>query len=154
LSRRFPVGVDVAPAWRWCYDLVQPLLGELGEGELLWSGIHVAAAGSLDTHPIWNWLIKYTLRAAAEMVRRHGKHGLDVFVVLGLIVLWRASRRSHIRWSSKLLVGSFLIGFEIFNLVEGVVDHHLLAIHHAESGVASSVVSWPVWAATPIGQGS
>ena len=31
-----------------------------------------------------------------------------VFVVLGLLVLWRASRRSHIRWSSKLLVGSLL----------------------------------------------
>ena len=31
-----------------------------------------------------------------------------VFVVLGLIVLWRASRRTHIRWSSKLLVGSML----------------------------------------------
>jgi uncharacterized membrane protein len=45
------------------------------------------------------------------------------FIVLGLIVLWRASRRSHIRWSSKLLVGSLLMGFGIFNLVEGVVDH-------------------------------
>src|SRR5918996_6627348 len=56
-----PGGVDVAPAWRWCYDLVQPLLGELGEGESLGNGIRVAAAGSLDQHPIWNWLIKYTL---------------------------------------------------------------------------------------------
>jgi uncharacterized membrane protein len=58
-----------------------------------------------------------------------------VFVVLGLIVLWRASRRSHTRWSSKLLVGSLLIGFGIFNLVEGVVDHHLLAIHHVNETV-------------------
>jgi uncharacterized membrane protein len=56
-----------------------------------------------------------------------------VFVVLGLIVLWRASRRTHIRWSSKLLVGSLLMGFDIFNLVEGVVDHHLLGIHHVDA---------------------
>jgi uncharacterized membrane protein len=34
-----------------------------------------------------------------------------VFVVLGLVVLWRASRRTHIHWSSKLLVGSMLMGF-------------------------------------------
>jgi uncharacterized membrane protein len=58
-----------------------------------------------------------------------------VFVVLGLIVLWRALRRSHIRWSSKLLVGSLLMGFGIFNLVEGIVDHHLLGIHHVNETV-------------------
>jgi uncharacterized membrane protein len=57
-----------------------------------------------------------------------------IFVVLGLIVLWRASRRSHIRWSSKLLLGSILMGFGIFNL-EGIVDHHLLGIHHVNETV-------------------
>jgi uncharacterized membrane protein len=66
-----------------------------------------------------------------------------VFVVLGLIVLWRASRRSHTRWSSKLLVGSLLIGFGIFNLVEGVVDHHLLAIHHVNETVPRE--EWVHW---------
>ena len=58
-----------------------------------------------------------------------------VFVVLGLIVLWRASHRTQIRWSSKLLMGSILMGFGIFNLVEGVVDHHLLGIHHVNEKV-------------------
>ena len=40
-----------------------------------------------------------------------------VFVVLGLIVLWRACRRTHMRWSSKLLVGSILLSLSVFNLV-------------------------------------
>jgi uncharacterized membrane protein len=66
-----------------------------------------------------------------------------VFVVLGLIVLWRASRRTHIRWSSKLLVGSLLIGFGIFNLVEGIVDHHLLGIHHVNETVPRA--QWVYW---------
>jgi len=66
-----------------------------------------------------------------------------VFVVLGLIVLWRASRRSHIRWSSKLLVGSLLMGFGIFNLVEGIVDHHLLGIHHVNETVPRE--QWIFW---------
>jgi uncharacterized membrane protein len=66
-----------------------------------------------------------------------------VFVVFGLIVLWRASRRSHIRWSSKLLVGSVLMGFGIFNLVEGVVDHQLLGIHHVNETVPRT--QWIYW---------
>jgi uncharacterized membrane protein len=66
-----------------------------------------------------------------------------VFVVLGLIVLWRASRRTHIRWSSKLLLGSLLMGFGIFNLVEGIVDHHLLGIHHVNETVARE--RWVYW---------
>jgi uncharacterized membrane protein len=66
-----------------------------------------------------------------------------VFVALGLVVLWRASRRTHIRWSSKLLVGSLLIGFGIFNLVEGIVDHHLLGIHHVNETAPRA--QWIYW---------
>ena len=53
-----------------------------------------------------------------------------IFVVFGLIVLWRTAHRTHVRWSGKLLAGTVLMGFGIFNLVEGIVDHHLLGIHH------------------------
>jgi uncharacterized membrane protein len=75
-----------------------------------------------------------------------------VFVVLGLIVLWRSSRRTHIRWSSKLLIGSLLIGFGLFNLVEGIINHHLLAIHHVnETGPQEQWIYWDlgflVWGA-------
>jgi uncharacterized membrane protein len=66
-----------------------------------------------------------------------------VCVALGLVVLWRASRRTHIRWSSKLLAGSLLIGFGIFNLVEGIVDHHLLGIHHVNETVPRA--QWIYW---------
>jgi uncharacterized membrane protein len=66
-----------------------------------------------------------------------------VFVVLGLVVLWRASRRTHVRWSSKLLAGSLLMGFGIFNLVEGIVDHHLLGIHHVNETVPRE--QWIYW---------
>jgi uncharacterized membrane protein len=53
-----------------------------------------------------------------------------VFVVLGLIVLWRSAHRTHMLWSGKMLAGTVLMGFGIFNLVEGIIDHHLLGIHH------------------------
>ena len=37
-----------------------------------------------------------------------------VFVVLGLIVLWRTAHRTHLWWSWKLLVGTVLMGFGTF----------------------------------------
>ena len=58
-----------------------------------------------------------------------------VFVLLGLAVLWRTAHHAHLWWSWKLLVGTLLIGFGLFNLVEDVVDHHLLGIHHVNETV-------------------
>jgi uncharacterized membrane protein len=52
-----------------------------------------------------------------------------MFVVIGLVLLWRQAHRGHLWWSSKLLVGSMLLGFGFFNVVEGIVDHHLLGIY-------------------------
>lgn len=65
-----------------------------------------------------------------------------IFVVLGLIVLWRAAHRTHMRWSGKLLAGTVLMGFGIFNLVEGIVDHHLLGIHHVNETVPRDQWIW------------
>ena len=49
-----------------------------------------------------------------------------ILVLLGLIILWKSAHRSHVRWSGKLLAGSMLMGFGIFNVVEGIIDHHVL----------------------------
>lgn len=66
-----------------------------------------------------------------------------LFVVLGLAILWRAARRPHLAWSGKMLAGSILMGFGIFNVVEGVVDHHILRIHHVNETVP--VDQWIYW---------
>jgi uncharacterized membrane protein len=66
-----------------------------------------------------------------------------IFVLLGLIILWRAAHRIHVRWSGKLLVGTILIGFGLFNLVEGIVDHHILGIHHVNETVPRA--QWIYW---------
>ncbi|BCH17376.1 DUF2243 domain-containing protein [Mesorhizobium sp. L-2-11] len=69
--------------------------------------------------------------------------GTYLFVALGLIVLWRAGHKSHLWWSGKLLLGTMLMGFGIFNLVEGVVDHQLLGIHHVNETVPRD--QWIYW---------
>jgi uncharacterized membrane protein len=66
-----------------------------------------------------------------------------VFVVAGLVILWRHARRAHLRWSTKLLAGTVLIGFGVFNVVEGIIDHHLLGLHHVNETVPRE--QWIYW---------
>lgn len=66
-----------------------------------------------------------------------------VFVVAGLVLLWRAAHRTHIWWSGKLLAGTLLIGFGAFNLVEGLINHQLLGIHHVNETVPRD--QWMYW---------
>lgn len=66
-----------------------------------------------------------------------------VFVVAGLVVLWRQAHRVHLWWSWQSLLGSLLLGFGLFNVVEGVVDHQLLGLHHVNETVPA--VQWIWW---------
>jgi uncharacterized membrane protein len=66
-----------------------------------------------------------------------------IFVAIGLALLWRAAHRRHLWWSGKVLVGSLLAGFGLFNVVEGIVDHQLLGIHHVNETVPPQ--QWIYW---------
>lgn len=66
-----------------------------------------------------------------------------IFVVAGLALLWRAARRPHARWSGNLLAATLLLGFGAFNVVEGLIDHHILGIHHVNETVP--VEQWIYW---------
>ena len=60
------------------------------------------------------------------------------FVVAGALLTvreWRAGRRAP-PWPAVL--GLLLVGWGMFNLVEGAVNHHLLGIHHVRDDVADS----------------
>ena len=69
--------------------------------------------------------------------------GTSLFVVAGLASLWRAAHRAHLWWSGKLMAGTLLMGFGLFNLVEGLVAHHLLGIHHVNETVPPE--QWVYW---------
>lgn len=66
-----------------------------------------------------------------------------VFVAIGLAVLWRSAHGRHLWWSTKLLIGSMLVGWGIFNLAEGVMNHHVLGIHHVNETVPPA--QWIYW---------
>jgi uncharacterized membrane protein len=71
-----------------------------------------------------------------------------LFVAVGLGLLWRAWQHRQAPRAGRSLVGLLLAGWGLFNLVEGIVDHHLLGIHHVRAGphqLLYDLGSWP-WA--------
>lgn len=62
-------------------------------------------------------------------------HALDwVLTVIGVALLWRAGGRTDVLWSSQSFTASLLIGAGLFNVVEGVINHQILGIHHVKPG--------------------
>ncbi len=53
-----------------------------------------------------------------------------VVVLIGVILLWNLLGRKDIDRSGKLLAGGLLLGWGLFNIVEGIVDHHILKLHN------------------------
>ena len=56
-----------------------------------------------------------------------------LITVVGVVLLWRAKSQTE-RAPFRILVGSAAVGWGFFNLVEGIVDHQILGIHHVHSG--------------------
>ncbi len=58
-------------------------------------------------------------------------HALCLIVtVVGVCLFWRLLKRENINRSGYLLAGGLLSGWGLFNLVEGIIDHHLLRLHN------------------------
>jgi uncharacterized membrane protein len=61
-------------------------------------------------------------------------------VAAGIWLLWRRTSEQRRLVADRVLAGWMLVGWGLFNLVEGVVDHHLLGIHHVREG--GSELAW------------
>jgi uncharacterized membrane protein len=46
------------------------------------------------------------------------------------MLLWKLLQKKNINVSGYLLVGGMSIGWGMFNLVEGIIDHHILKLHN------------------------
>lgn len=60
--------------------------------------------------------------------------GMWTLTVIGIVLLWRAGGRSDVRWSPKIFGGSLLLGAGLFDVIEGLIDHQILGIHHVKPG--------------------
>lgn len=62
-----------------------------------------------------------------------------VVTLLGVVMLWHAARRADSMFDNRLLAGGLLLGWGLFNVVEGIINHHLINAHHVYQLLGPSV---------------
>jgi uncharacterized membrane protein len=83
------------------------------------TGAHPATTvAGLETNTLWDGLFHAFAWVAS---------------LAGFLLLWSAMR-DGLRPTASRLIGLLLAGWGAFNLVEGIVDHHILTIHHVKAG--------------------
>ncbi len=66
-----------------------------------------------------------------------------IATLVGVVLLWRSlNRHVDVRPAGLALVGYMLAGWGWFNLVEGVIDHHILNLHHVVQALGVSLWDW------------
>ena len=78
-----------------------------------------------------------------------------VSTAIGIWLLWKALTPPRAILSGKAFVGSMLMGWGLFNVVEGVIDHHILHLHHVYELMGQSVWDYAflIWGALMIAGG-
>jgi uncharacterized membrane protein len=78
-----------------------------------------------------------------------------VITVVGVWLLLRAAGERRLADAGRVLAGGILAGWGAFNLVEGVVDHYLLGIHHVRPGPDAALydAAFLAWGAVFVGIG-
>ena len=92
------------------------MLSNAGDDRLGLTSRPVDTIDGLEVNTLWDGLFHLTAYS---------------FVLAGLLWLWqrwRSTVTERAPW--RLLIGGLLVGWGVFNVVEGIVNHHVLAIHH------------------------
>jgi uncharacterized membrane protein len=53
-----------------------------------------------------------------------------IVVLIGIILMWKLLYRKDVDRSGKLFGGGLLLGWGVFNIVEGIIDHQILKLHN------------------------
>ena|SRR5690625_1391406 len=59
---------------------------------------------------------------------------VTIALVIGGVYLWLAGNPKDVARGTRRLIGGFLIGAGAFNLIEGIINHHILQIHRVKPG--------------------
>jgi uncharacterized membrane protein len=57
-----------------------------------------------------------------------------IVTVAGVFVLMSSNGARHQEGAMPTLIGGALVGWGLFNVVEGLIDHHILNLHHVRPG--------------------
>ncbi len=61
---------------------------------------------------------------------------------IGIFLLWRVAKQRAVPLSNKAFGGSLIMGWGLFNLVEGIIDHHIIGIHHVVERLGVSIYDY------------
>lgn len=61
---------------------------------------------------------------------------------IGLFLLWKAVTRVDTLLSGKAMLGAIFLGWGLFNFFEGLIDHHILNLHHVVERLGVSVYDY------------
>lgn len=64
-----------------------------------------------------------------------------IATLVGVFLLAAAGRRGEAP-SPRALIGGLLVGWGLFNVIEGLVDHHLLNVHHVVERLGTSAFDY------------
>lgn len=96
-------------------------------------------ADGIVLHQVLQWHEMLTNKIAADTVLNKSVNmfwdGIFhlftlITTTVGVILLWKLLNRRNINRSGYLLSGGFFSGWGLFNLVEGIIDHHILGLHN------------------------
>ncbi len=69
-------------------------------------------------------------------------HAFTLMVtVVGIVLLWKLLWRKDIDRSGNLLAGGMLLGWGLFNVIEGIIDHHILKLHNVRE-ITTNTAAW------------
>jgi uncharacterized membrane protein len=72
--------------------------------------------------------------------------------IIGVFMLWSAAHHRTMPETRTQLIGEMLLGWGLFNLVEGLIDHHLLGLHHVRDlPVHEPIYDWVFLAVGGVG---
>jgi uncharacterized membrane protein len=96
-------------------------------------------ADGIVLHQIAQWhnmgsavLPPVTMEAMSRNMTWDGLFHLATWTItlIGVCMLWNAGRLGVTPVPATTFAGQLVFGWGLFNLVEGVVDHHILKLHH------------------------
>jgi uncharacterized membrane protein len=96
-------------------------------------------ADGIVLHQIAQWhnmgsavLPPVTMSAMSQNMVWDGLFHLATWTItlLGVFMLWKDARTGTAVESASAFAGQLIFGWGAFNLVEGIVDHHILNLHH------------------------
>jgi uncharacterized membrane protein len=70
---------------------------------------------------------------------------------VGISLLWKVAKYAKSPLETKVLTGSLALGWGLFNLIEGIIDHQLIGLHHVVERATGATQA--LWDALFLGSG-